>query len=276
MRLLLFFSSVLVINVLLNLLNNLVTTAVGCFPSLRIIGGRTSEPGKWPWIIALDIENNGKKVFCGGSLVTESWVLTAAHCVKGIPYQPYARVGAFNTSDNDEIQRIKVQRIIIHENYTGNRQNGNDLALLELSEPANVSHSFIEPILLANAKERTDIQCYIVGWGRFNLEERLYSDVLLERKIDLLNNTECQRRWNDSLFRPRVNQSNICVDDENGSVSSCDGDSGSPLHCWNGGSWRLYGVASWGSRACYHYPAVYSRISWFANWVYGTLIKYSE
>lgn len=149
------------------------------------------------------------------------------------------------------------------------------MALLELSQPANLSHPFIEPILLENSKEKTNVMCHIAGWGRFSLEESLQSDVLLERNINLLNNSECQRRWNDSLFRPTVNISNICVDDENGSVSSCDGDSGSPLHCWNGASWKLYGVASWGSRACYYYPAVYSRISWFANWVYGTLIKYS-
>ncbi|KAF6035073.1 hypothetical protein EB796_006612 [Bugula neritina] len=103
--------------------------------------------------------------------------------------------------------------------------------------------------------------CYITGWGLTQGSQD--RTVLQELKVDVRTKSACKRAWGNSY----INDGHICV--ENGNTGACNGDSGGPLACLVNGQWYLAGATSWGISGCTTrgYPSVYTRISYFSEWV---------
>ncbi|NXW04822.1 CTRL protease, partial [Fregetta grallaria] len=227
--------------------------------SERIINGENAVPGSWPWQVSLQTRSGSH--FCGGSLINENWVVTAAHC----EFNPYSHVvvlGEHDRRSNTESVQVKtVARAITNPNWDPYNLN-NDITLLKLSSPARLGPR-VSPICLApaNLALPNNLQCVTTGWGRTNTNSQALAVRLQQVTLPLISQSQCKQYWGN-----RITSSMLCA----GGVgaSSCQGDSGGPLVYQNGNVWTLIGIVSWGSSNCnIRMPAIYTRVSQFRNWI---------
>ncbi|XP_064015882.1 chymotrypsin-like protease CTRL-1 [Pogoniulus pusillus] len=245
----------------------LASTVSGCgvpavSPSVasseRIVNGQTATPGSWPWQVSLQSRSGSH--FCGGSLINEYWVVTAAHC----NFNPYSHVvvlGEYDLSNPQGVQVKTVARAITHPDWNPNTFNS-DITLLRLSSPAQLS-SYVSPICLApaNLNLPNNLQCVTTGWGRVNPNSQALASRLQQVTLPLISESQCMQYWGS-----RITSSMLCA----GGVgaTSCQGDSGGPLVTLNGNYWMLIGIVSWGTSDCNtNTPAMYTRVSQFRSWI---------
>jgi secreted trypsin-like serine protease len=245
-----------------------------------IVGGDVARSGTWPWQVALVDPyyfNDFDGQFCGGSLIAEDWVLTAAHCVQDEesgkiddPQDIRVVVGRLRLSSSVG-QKIAVQRVIPHPDFydTGNE----DIALLELAEPA-VLNSNVQPIsLLANGKSflaRPGVMAVTTGWGlTVDGDDDTASDILRQAAVPVVSYDTCQEAY-DREGTKIIDAMMICAGGNR--QDSCQGDSGGPLVVpkieRNG--YELAGVVSFGHTEGCAAPdtfGVYTRVSAFVDWV---------
>ncbi|NWH72116.1 CTRL protease, partial [Piaya cayana] len=252
---------------LLGFLQSSSASHVGCgVPALspsdyseRIINGQDAMPGAWPWQVSLQTRSGTH--FCGGSLINENWVVTAAHC----EFNPYSHVvvlGQHDRGSNTEAIQVKtVAKAITHPSWNANIFN-NDITLLKLSSPAQLGPT-VSPVCLAPANLVLPIHlpCVTTGWGRTNVTTQDLAVRLQQVTLPLITLSQCRQHWGH-----RITSSMLCA----GGVgaSSCRGDNGGPLVYQNGNVWTLIGIVSWGNSNCdVSVPAVYARVSEFRKWI---------
>jgi chymotrypsin len=244
-------------------------TLIGGTP--RIVGGNEALEHSWPWQVSLRTTSTSFH-FCGGSLINEEWVVTAAHCVDGdtpsglkvTTGDHHKTQGSTNEADH------AVSGIFMHEAYDGEGAGfPNDIALLKLRDPVTMD-SYRRPICLAEAgDEFLGSNCFITGWGR--TVETGDENVLNELNVEVRSQSTCRSLWGSSY----INNGHICV--ANGDTGACNGDSGGPLACQKlrdgQNRWVLAGATSWGRSGCQTtgYPSVYSRVSYFRDWIENTI-----
>uniref|UniRef100_I3JIS6 Peptidase S1 domain-containing protein n=1 Tax=Oreochromis niloticus TaxID=8128 RepID=I3JIS6_ORENI len=130
----------------------------------RIVGGQDASPGSWPWQAGLSIFGSFS---CGGSLITDQWVLTAAHSL--FPdYKKFWEVhlGRHNQSglNPNEVTRT-LENFVCHPDYN-HLTNENDICLLKLSAPVKFT-DYIQPICLASRKSTfyNGTSSWVTGFG---------------------------------------------------------------------------------------------------------------
>ena len=215
------------------------TIIPGDLPEPFIVGGDEVDPAcpdcKYPFMVSL--QGNGWGHFCGGSLVREDWVVTAAHCVEGeSPGGLQVKIGLHNVNGTSGAITRNVDQIIVHPNYSGWSLD-NDYALLHLTQPVTT----FEPIQLVtdNSHDDEPVMSTVMGWGA-TYSGGWGSDVLLE--VDVPMDDDCGYYSNSE-----ITNNMICAGDSNGGEDSCQGDSGGPLIMTNDdGEYELIGVVSWG------------------------------
>ncbi|KAL4223260.1 Ovochymase-1 [Mactra antiquata] len=240
----------------------------------RIINGEESVNGSQPHQISLQYGYLGQYYhICGGSVIDQTIVLTAAHCVVWDMRGDYRVVVNEHVLYIDEgmEQYIPVTRIIPHYGYVGGLDREgqvypNDIAILML---ADTIHDTSTVIKMADDPydDFTGENCTISGWGVTDAGG--ISLTLQEVSMIVLSEDECNEYW--GLYYTMF-PGQICVfaglDPVNG-ASACNGDSGGPLVC-NG---VLAGVTSWGLNGCRDYvtnefwPSVYVRVSYYQDWI---------
>ncbi|OQV18454.1 putative Acrosin [Hypsibius exemplaris] len=247
----------------------------------RIIGGNPALLGSWPWMVALvDSRYNGQ--FCGGILVDEFWVLTAAHCIVDKASQNLIlRIGAtdFNATVGDPKRGVDYTAAftIIQPSYDGNSFT-NDLAMIRLSRAVTFSN-YVKPVCLPSLPPQDGLVCYIAGYGLTTPMQRKKrqvnvsgsgSNLLMETDIPLVGQTTCQNFFNQAFpGLIKLTNSHVCA----GSVypiakDSCNGDSGGPLVCRRpSGRYEVVGLTSFGvgcgrSDVFGAYTNVWALLSW--------------
>jgi len=244
----------------------------------RIVGGDESTKGAWPWQVFLHglKENNGQDKFaCGGTLISPSWVVTAAHCTEGLSNSTVRLVLGDHhknrVEDEDLIQ--PVARIVDHPDYDSRKLTG-DISLLQLAAPVELT-DYIRPICLPSAGDEVEVgtQCTISGWGAIE-EGKGTADVLRDAEVPILSNNQCSN-WLGGNY---ITEENICAGLREGGKDSCQGDSGGPLACPNTqGQYSLEGVVSWGfGCADRKSPGVYTRVSEFMPWITKMMEQYKD
>jgi len=221
----------------------------------RIVGGDEAAPGSWPWQIELKYRGNQH---CGGSIVSNRYIVTAAHCTHDDPrprrYEVVA--GEHNRFINEgHEQAITVESIVEHPNYDP-RTTDNDIAILKLSRPLEFGDR-VSPICLPSGNDpRPGQMCVTTGWGA--TQGTGSDEVLRQVKVPFLPFDDCQEYYDGVLT-----DAMFCAGYPEGEKDSCQGDSGGPLVCQDTtGYWALFGVTSWGyGCADAGHPGVYSRVT---------------
>lgn len=242
--------------------------------SSRIVGGQDALDGEWPWHVSILVDF---RVVCGGSLIDEQWVLTAASCIDGSSsVQQYTvLLGArqlLNLSQNVEFYPL--QKILIHPNYQGEVGSPGDIALLKLTAPVPFT-SRILPVCLPHRYQdfSSNTNCWIAGWGNTGEDEQLSAPLTLqEAKVPIISRRDCNNFYNGIPFRGMkkdpVKLDMICTGYTQGSKSFCKGDGGGALVCKVGRRWTQAGIVSWGV-ACgkYFHPGVYTSVPFYNGWI---------
>ncbi|KAM7147258.1 prostasin isoform 2-T2 [Molossus nigricans] len=245
----------------------------GVVSQARITGGNSAIPGQWPWQVS--IVYDGIHV-CGGSLVSEQWVLSAAHCFprehRKEDYE--VKLGAHQLGSYTPSAEVRtVAQVISHTSYHHEGSQG-DIALLRLSSPITFSR-YIRPICLpaANASFPNGLQCTVTGWGHVAPSVSLQSPRPLQQlEVPLISRETCNCLYNINA-KPNephsIQQDMVCAGYVEGGKDACQGDSGGPLSCPVGGLWYLAGIVSWGD-ACGapNRPGVYTLTSSYASWIH--------
>ncbi|XP_042283142.1 chymotrypsin A-like [Thunnus maccoyii] len=223
-----------------------------------IVNGEEAKPHSWPWQAALQLSG----FFCGGSLINQNWVVTAAHC--SAREYDLVVLGAHDLrSSTEDVQVIGVGQVFPHPEYN-DISNDNDIQLIKLARPAQINRH-VSPVCVAETRDNfpPGTTCMTTGWGRTSGNAGNPATRLQQAALPLLTNSKCSQFFG-------ITSKMICAG-ANG-TSSCKGDSGGPLVCQKAGAWTLVGVVSFGSADCNTMtPAVYARVTALRAWIDRTI-----
>ncbi|XP_066493290.1 chymotrypsinogen 2-like [Tiliqua scincoides] len=218
----------------------------------RIVNGEEAVPGSWPWQVSLQ-DNTGFH-FCGGSLINENWVVTAAHC--SVRTSHLVVLGEFDqATPSENVQVLNIAKVFKNPQYNMFTVK-NDITLLKLATPAKLT-ARVSPVCLPEATDDFPggLTCVTTGWGLTKHTDKDTPDKLQQVALPLLTNEECKKYWGN-----RIADVMVCAGAAG--ASSCMGDSGGPLVCQKDGAWTLVGIVSWGSSTCSpSSPGVYARVT---------------
>ncbi|CAF3533213.1 unnamed protein product [Rotaria socialis] len=239
----------------------------------RIVGGEEAIPHSWSFVVSLQ-HRSPNSHFCGGSIFSDSYILTAAHCVDDeTPYRIQIVAGVHNRSDPNNTIR-EVDHIHIHPDWSpSSRERRHDIAMLHLSQPLRLaSNPLLTRICLPNVQWPNNIETYpsngtrlaTIGWG--NIKESFFDnspDNLHQVQVFTIDNNDpiC----NKSIFDTQVQ---FCAALHEGGKDTCQGDSGGPILQWLGDRWEQVGITSFGKGcAVKGDPGIYTRLAYYSDWM---------
>ncbi|MGI9405738.1 MAG: serine protease [Hyphomicrobiaceae bacterium] len=226
----------------------------------RIVGGKETDIRSHPWQVAVRVTQNNQSFQCGGTLVAQTWVLTAAHCFddNSTTGDIQVKMGVNDPAANGKW--TKVARLVRHVRYDA-KTNENDLALIKLSRPGAG-----RVIPMAGARHTVPARqtLEVTGWGAIK-EDGQSSRKLVKANVPYVTNEVCNH---PKSYDGTIKKGMLCAGKEKGGVDACQGDSGGPL------VWRttdgpvLVGVVSFGIGCARRLKyGVYTRVSTYRSWI---------
>ncbi|KAL7020722.1 hypothetical protein ACKWTF_011623 [Chironomus riparius] len=239
----------------------------------RIVNGQPAAPHQFPYQVALLMNSASGTGLCGGSVISQNAVLTAAHCTVTGVLNFLIIAGAYNRNllePNQQRRTVPPTDFIQHPNY-GPLRLVNDIAVLRFTQ-AYTFNEFVQPVVMASddSNRHVGASVHVSGFGRISDSNQLTSEVVLFTVKTVITNAVCAQS-----FPLIVVDSTICAvgtPDINNSV--CNGDSGGPLTIRDGSLNSIQvGVVSFGSpQGCERgFPDGYARVSTFYPWVLSVM-----
>lgn len=248
-----------------------------------IVGGKPADANEWPWQVRLFSNKSDSDGFCGGSLISKQWVLTAAHCL----VDTKKVVVGYGNNSLKSLKRVASAKVIVHKSYNPETMV-NDIALVKLAKPVKFGGGTASVDMASGDfyKGLPGKKVWVTGWGYlFDLEkfqenypdadipwEKLTPNKLQEVEIPVQSMTECQANYGGT-----VPDGQLCAGLRKGGKDSCQGDSGGPLVAAdpdNQKGWVQVGIVSWG-RGCARakFFGIYTRADYYRGWVKSTIEK---
>ncbi|XP_067112211.1 tryptase-2-like [Osmerus mordax] len=239
-------------------------------PGVRssIVGGEDAPEGRWPWMVYLALTNGYDSWSCGGSVLNEEWVLTAAHCVDPSPLLnlSFARLGTHALTGASKFYR-GISRVSSHTNYDVNR-NEYDIALVKLDKKVTYS-SQVSPVALPAEDDFFNLksECWVTGWGNVHEGIPLQDPQILQQlQVPLIKDNLCKHAYPE--FVPTM----LCAGFIEGEKDSCQGDSGGPLVCRSAERFVQVGIVSFGQGCAQNgFPGVYTRVAKYLDFINETI-----
>ncbi|MDF1859325.1 MAG: serine protease [Verrucomicrobiales bacterium] len=241
-----------------------VAFTTSAYSQSKIVGGTNASPGQYPWMAALVNRGNPdvfNSQFCGGALIHESWVVTAAHCVEG---ESARGLGVWfnivDLTDTSGGEYRTVKAIFRHPGYREDRDGNllNDIALLLLESPV----TNVTPVLYgtsSNVAANTAVEA--IGWGDTR-RRPAYPEILQRVDLSIKPLSTARRQFGSNISSMHLAASGPGKD-------TCQGDSGGPLFSFDGpgGEPLLLGVTSFGAGCAGRTVGIYANVGFFASWL---------
>ncbi|XP_067007159.1 brachyurin [Anabrus simplex] len=232
------------------------------YPEARITNGNTATRGQFPHQAALYLDGSS---FCGGSLISTTFILTAAHCAQGISrFTVYLGAQSLSASESGRVTVTTTSKIV-HSGYSSSTLN-NDIALVRLPSAVALSN-YIKLVNLPSYSQASNTfagqSVRVSGWGKVSDASTSVSNTLNYVDLSVVTNAVCRNSYGNIIV-----SSTICAQGSGGR-STCNGDSGGPLVIVSGSSYLQIGVVSFvSSRGCTSgAPSGYARVTSYLSWI---------
>ncbi|XP_041646714.1 granzyme G-like [Cheilinus undulatus] len=226
----------------------------------RIIGGQEAAAHSRPYMVL--VERLGSNKICGGFLLNEDFVLTAAHCQD----RSYTvLLGLHNYYDQNGVQKVSVEQAFPHEDY--NPKNClHDIMLLKLSSEVKYSATVKSIPLAVGDDGHLPQSCSVAGWGRNDSKSSNSSPILMEANLTMIEKDVCKKMICQRMSEDEFKMLKVYC--SNGDAGPRQGDSGGPLVC----DGKAYGVVSFGDKK----PdkplfCTYTKIPDYKSWIDATV-----
>ncbi|KAK6494445.1 granzyme K-like [Huso huso] len=194
----------------------------------EIIGGKDVKPNSKPWMASIQI---GNFHICGGVLIKDQWVLTAAHCSWSFKDEETVVLGAHNLKKEEKSQeRLKIEKTVKYPEFDKHPKL-NDLMLIKLKTKVKLNKKIKTLSLPKSGKDiKAGVKCKVSGWGKTVNNAHEGSDTLKEADVAVIDRKVCNKYYNGN---PNITKDMLCAGDKKGKKDACTGDSGGPLICKN-------------------------------------------
>jgi hypothetical protein len=231
----------------------------------KITGGTNAAISDFPWQVYYVSGN----FLCGGSIIGDTWVVSAAHCTRNndgssIPAVNMSiKVGATSPQVASNGKTYLISNVIVHSGYNSQSLE-NDIALLKISEPINFPNAtpikLISPYDVSNGAIDPGVMSWVTGWGLTSVTPQILPSVLQKVQLPIVSNAQAATVWGS------IPGTDIMAGYLNGNKDACSGDSGGPLVVPVFDGYKLAGIVSWGSNNCNTYGA-YTSVSDLETWI---------
>ncbi|CAH0551215.1 unnamed protein product [Brassicogethes aeneus] len=264
--------------------------------SNRIVKGNKTGLFEFPWMALISYQTaSGAQFGCGGTILNEKYILTAAHCISDLILKPRRRsLLGVRVGDHDidspkdcettkgitvcapPYQDFRIEKAVPHEQYNPNANFNNDIGLIRVDGTMNLNKENIKPVCLPVGPGRLyqfgNNKGVVTGWGATETSTR--SSDLLQAHLPLISWGECSRNYKNRNFKSPITYKHLCAGGT-GNQDSCAGDSGGPLHAvvpnedTGETKYTQQGIVSFGPKNCGAdgFPGVYTKVSYYMDWV---------
>jgi len=228
----------------------------------RIVGGAEATPNTYPWMVSVQNKEEGEH-FCGASLIDNTYVLTAAHCLESEQAENIQVVISefdLKAGSNHE-ETLAVKKIYIHQGY----DEDNDIAILELATASTKTPVKLADTALFNSLSPGNLLT-VMGWGNMLSDGEKFPNLLHEVQVPLVSPESCKSSYANVDIS--ISDNMVCAGLPEGGKDSCQGDSGGPLVYQKDSDWFQTGVVSFGEGCAEaDYPGVYTKVSNYSEWI---------
>lgn len=234
----------------------------------RITNGTIAAQGMFPYQVGLSLHIREKGAWCGGTIISDRWILTAAHCTHGVDGAT-VYFGAFDIENKTEAgqQRIYCSKknFFIHKGYKP-PQTDNDIALIKLPMPIEFNENIKPAKLPKKSEKHLTYEGELVvasGWGKDSDKAKSVTRYLQYIEVPVMSQSKCTKYYFNS-----ITNNMICIETKN-KKSICNGDSGGPLVYRNKGVNYVIGATSFGIfLGCEKgWPGVFARVTSYLDWI---------
>ncbi|XP_059016105.1 transmembrane protease serine 11A isoform X2 [Mustela lutreola] len=227
----------------------------------RIMSGDVAAKAAWPWQASLQRNNVHQ---CGATLVSNTWLITAAHCFTNNA-NPRQWTVSFGTTINPPLMKRNVRRIIVHERYHFPAREY-DIAAVQFSPRVTFTDDIRRVCLPeASASFQPNSTVYITGFGALFYGGKSQNN-LREAKLKIISDDVCKQ---PHVYGRDIKFGMFCAGYLEGKYDACRGDSGGPLVIKDlKDTWYLIGIVSWGDNCGQkNKPGVYTKVVYYRNWI---------
>lgn len=248
----------------------------------KIINGKDSVANSWPWMVSLRIRSSSNilsRHFCGGTILDQNTVLTAAHCITVSPSRIVVIVGLHDLSELSSENIYSIQVIYVHPSFNSILLE-NDVAVIKLARPITFTDT-VSPVCLPETNDISVVynkDVVVTGWGSTTGSQGSPPLVLQQANLRVVtNNQKCFASGNFNSFQQYcVIESGLFPDS-----NACYGDSGGPMVYFDGTKWTIFGITSYiladSMRKCDpSLPSFYTSVPFYLSYIKDPYNPYNQ